>query len=540
MSKKNQKEKNEPPIDYQVSLKNLQFTITLREKDIEALQQELSKKNITIKKLYEENSELKKNMKNIYDVEIKYNKLLVQNEKMKKKEENFNVILNEKDKKFEEEKNKIVREFNSKINQLNINLASYEEKIKLTNQLIEENKKLNKELEEEKNKNNEINQQLNKNIQKIKLKNSIKFKNLKNYLNYNITKSKEKYTGFDLKFKDNFSKLSVMQNQEFLIELEILEQERQNLLLKNQKLEKKIYELKKDIEIHKKVELNLAEKNFGLTLKNKKDNINIFDMSKSSMNNNKEENKNLESKIYNKTISFNNNNKSIYNSNFNNDSTYNNFVSKDDSSKLLNLQTKIINLEHNLISCQKAFNELKDRNEYTKKILENYENKYSGLFKFFEESLSLFYQDENLKKDNNIFINIESIKNCDFSCLNNETKYSVLIILMKYLIPLVTTNLKEEIDNLNQINIRFHNDSEKLSKKNSYSLNKNKNNKKFVMNTVGNFYNKKEKDKEYFPSIKSFVLTNSNNINNLNKRDLLLHDNVFTKTFGNNKANKFQ
>ena len=117
MSKKNQKEKNEPPIDYQVSLKNLQFTITLREKDIEALQQELSKKNITIKKLYEENSELKKNMKNIYDVEIKYNKLLVQNEKMKKKEENFNVILNEKDKKFEEEKNKIVREFNSKINQ---------------------------------------------------------------------------------------------------------------------------------------------------------------------------------------------------------------------------------------------------------------------------------------------------------------------------------------------------------------------------------------------------------------------------------------
>jgi hypothetical protein len=290
--------------------------------------------------------------------------------------------LNEKDKKFEEEKNKIVREFNSKINQLNINLASYEEKIKLTNQLIEENKKLNKELEEEKNKNNEINQQLNKNIQKIKLKNSIKFKNLKNYLNYNITKSKEKYTGFDLKFKDNFSKLSVMQNQEFLIELEILEQERQNLLLKNQKLEKKIYELKKDIEIHKKVELNLAEKNFGLTLKNKKDNINIFDMSKSSMNNNKEENKNLESKIYNKTISFNNN-KSIYNSNFNNDSTYNNFVSKDDSSNLLNLQTKIINLEHNLISCQKAFNELKDRNEYTKKILENYENKYSGLFKFF-------------------------------------------------------------------------------------------------------------------------------------------------------------
>ena len=101
----------------------------------------------------------------------------------KKREENFNVILNEKDKKFEEEKNKIVREFNSKINQLNINLASYEEKIKLTNQLIEENKKLNKELEEEKNKNNEINQQLNKNIQKIKLKNSIKFKNLKNYLN---------------------------------------------------------------------------------------------------------------------------------------------------------------------------------------------------------------------------------------------------------------------------------------------------------------------------------------------------------------------
>ena len=53
---------------------------------------------------------------------------------------------------------------------------------------------------------------------------------------------------------------------------------------------------------------------------------------------------------------------------------------------------------------------LKDNSEYIELRLKNYEEKYAGLFKFFEESLQNFYEDEELKDNQEIYLNIDNLK----------------------------------------------------------------------------------------------------------------------------------
>ena len=134
---------------------------------------------------------------------------------------------------------------------------------------------------------------------------------------------------------------------------------------------------------------------------------------------------------------------------------------------MLNLEKKVLNLEKKLMNSKKDYNLMKDKYEHIEKIMKNYEKKYSGLFNFFEDCLDQFFNDEELTNNQEIFVNIDSIRKCDFSNLNKEEKYSTLIILMKYLMPLMDSSnvLKQNQYNnsANNVNLKFY-----LANKNNF------------------------------------------------------------------------
>ena len=570
MSKKKDKDKKDTPIDYQLATKNLQYTIVIKDTDIDRLKNENQDKSKYILSLEEDISKLKANAVNAIDLENKLKKVLKKNEKLQKESESFNNQLMETKSKFEEEKKRIENSYKSEINHLRVTMDAYIEKVKLTNQLLVDKEKLEKELEAANIKNKEIIMKNNEALTTIKIRNGIKFTNLKNKMTENILKTKNKVTDLNLQYMDVSSKLILLQNHQLLIQLEYLTQQLDEFKAKNKVLEKQIYDLSKEIEVHKKVEISLAEKNKTLSVaaeKTKSKNLSItsygINWDRGEINKNKktskfisgqnlnttanikgnnlcilnEENKVLDSnnKIYRKTISFNNinNNKSIFNSVYFNssNSAYNSNIlnSKNncsyEHSKIINLERKVINLEKKLSALQKDNNYLLDKNDFFKNILQNYENKYTGLFNFLEECLNKFYNDDDLKNNKEIYLNIDSIKKGDFNKLSKEEKYSTLIILMKYLIPLMnikTTNDKKySIDNIN-IKIQEFNPPKKFI---SFSNRKNKKIKKYIMNTVNNFYNQNKKSnivvnhstkKEFdpLPSITTISLNGSRSLIN--------------------------
>ena len=155
-----------------------------------------------------------------------------------------------------------------------------------------------------------------------------------------------------------------------------------------------------------------------------------------------------------------NNSTSMMNSNNinNNISSRTNLFNNNTYTRMMNLEKKVLNLEKKLMASKKEYNSIKDRNEYVEKILKNYEKKYSGLFNFFEDCLEQFFNDEELVNNQEIYVNIDSIRKCDFSNLNREEKYTTLIIIMKYLMPLMDSSnvLKQSQNNVNNVNVKYY------------------------------------------------------------------------------------
>ena len=131
---------------------------------------------------------------------------------------------------------------------------------------------------------------------------------------------------------------------------------------------------------------------------------------------------NFNTNSYNNISTVENNSTTLMNSNNINNSMSNRFNAFNNSAytRMMNLEKKVLNLEKKLMASKKEYNSIKDRNEYVEKILKNYEKKYSGLFNFFEDCLELFFNDEELVNNQEIFVNIDSIKKCDFFNLNNS------------------------------------------------------------------------------------------------------------------------
>ena len=506
------------------------------------LQKENAKKKEYIKELEGEIQKLKKDYIKAYELEntIKRNHKKI--EQQEKEIENLHNQIKNQKLKNDEEKKQIEQNFQDEIHQLKVVIESSSQKVEMANQLSNENQELLKEVDKLKiDQKNIIDKHIAENKQRD-IKNQIKFSNLKNKMKEKIDQIQAKETELNVQYMDVSTKLTLLQNHQLLIQLEYQSQQLDEITAKKEALEKKVFELTKDIDIHKEVELSLAEKNkklkneinklknnMGVNMNNNNNVSNINNLNSSSSNvNNSTENKKNKNLVINTNNNINitteddkssENNHPIINTNsFNNISTtvennnsnsVNNNLSKmnlfnnSTYTRMLNLEKKVLTLEKKLMNSKKEYNLIKDKNEYVEKILRNYEKKYSGLFNFFEDCLEQFFNDEELTNNQEIFVNIDSIRKCDFSNLNKEEKYSTLIILMKYLMPLMDSSnvLKQnQVNNsANNVNLKFY-----LANKKNYvddgelkrfnSNKKNKYGKMISLNNMDNLINKNNND----------------------------------------------
>ena len=528
--KKDANAKGEVPIDYQVESKNLQYTITLKDMEIDDLQKENAKKKQYITNLEEEIKKLKKDYVHAYELEniIKGSKQKI--EQQDKEIENLNNKINDIKKKNEEEKKQMESNYQDEIHQLKVVIDSSAQKVEMANQLSNENEELIKEVDQLETEQKKI---IDKHVAENKqrdIKNQIKFSNLKNKMKEKIDQIQAKETELNVQYMDVSTKLTLLQNHQLLIQLEYQSQQLDEITAKKEALEKKVFELTKDIEIHKEVELSLAEKNKKLKnennkLKNNNNSINLTTNNNNSSNINKsmsqgvnssneKSQKNIAINITEEDKSSENNHQVINTNSFNNISTTvenngsssiinnisrgMNVLNNNQYTHMLNLEKKVLTLEKKLMNSKKEYNIIKDKNEYIEKILRNYEKKYSGLFKFFEDCLEEFFNDEELTNNQEIFVNIDSIRKCDFSNLNKEEKYTTLIILMKYLMPLMDSSnvlRQSQGNNINNVNLKFY-----MANKNNYAddpdlkkinlSKKNKYGKIMPINTMDNIGNR--------------------------------------------------
>ena len=296
----------------------------------------------------------------------------------------------------------------------------------------------------------------------------------------------------DFKLKE---KINLIHKSSLLNELEFQSLQMEDLLKQREDLDKKIKEMKNDIEIHKKVEEILSQKNKRYTdmirhlsikvneNKIKKNYENFSDVSynfseKNIFNSkmNKEKKLNFD-KLLNRTLFHNENNNNPKDNKMNNkrninlinESQKSNF-SVDNLSMSNPLNYKFnsnININNNklnitsfqkeLIKRLKNLEDYKSKNERYKTKLEFINNKYYNIIKIFDEALEKIYTSE-MNKINEIFIDIEDLKKCNFNKLTPEQKYSIVTLIIQYLLPLVNKdNLPDNLkNNLKKISIKVY------------------------------------------------------------------------------------
>jgi len=321
-------------------------------------------------------------------------------------------------------------------------------------------------------------------------------------------KSKEHLSKEQLRLND---KLSIIHKNTLLNELDFQSMQLEDLLKQREHLDKIIFGMKSDIEVHKKVEKVLTEKNkkytnmikvlsdkvesqkkeksqenYKIINKNEKENetkykINKFKFWKSNDKFIRINNKNILKEFNKKNSGFGKLIKSESFINDNNDvnnkeKKYRKISSNLSSPNISSIDNiKNINdlvlLRKELIKKIRESEEYKSKYECYKTKLDILNNKYENIMKLFEDVLIKIYEDKNMANIRNIFINLEDFKSCNFEKLSPEQKYSIIILIIKYLIPLVNpNNLPDKFKSLfcNIEDVTFINES---SDTNNYLLN---------------------------------------------------------------------
>ena len=399
----------------------------------------INKQESTIKNLINEVSKLSKenyDLRTINAMNINLeNQLSKANEKIKniENEKFINISKN----------NSIIREFQKKIsfltNENETNNKKFQKNMNVYNQKIEnirqielENDVFKDEVKNLKLKNEKLKKETQEIIRNKEIKNQIKYSELKKKMIKNLNETKNNVTKLNMEYMNVSNKLTLLQNHQLIVQLEYQSQKMAEIEKINENLKIKILDLEKQIEIHKNVEFNMANK-----LKNFNNNFSNDFKSNSNKN-------------------FINTNKSFSNFNFNN-FNINNESLKYTENKFFQYEKEIKNKNNEIEKIKFKYSEIKNK-------LSLYEEKYSGLFNFINDSLNKFISDKEIEKNKNIFINIEKIKKCDFTIFNDEEKYGLLVLLLKYLMPLINLNFNNNCNignnifetNLNVIHRKFN------------------------------------------------------------------------------------
>ena len=266
--------------------------------------------------------------------------------------------------------------------------------------------------------------------------------------------------------KDNMelnSKLNMLYKNQMLNELEHQALQIKALLQIKQKYEKLIFVLKQELDLHKKAEKSFISKNmkylniikdidknysnnsYSKILNNKNINGNKFSLSekktkkkynklKLQLENNKNEN------LYEAQLSITNNiiNNNLYReSNLYKDYDKNNKKYYDEYIAIKKLYDELYKENQNL---KEQLTTMKDKQK-----MFNY--KYSGIIKLYKSGLDELLINEELK-NKSIHINKELINSGNYDSFTKEQKHTILIALIKDLLPLIDKNFED-----NDINI---------------------------------------------------------------------------------------
>ena len=413
-------------------------------------------------------------------------------------EKNYNIM----EKNYKEKKN-----LENEID--NLNLINEKEKIinrkamsvfnqrrEIINQIEMENRVNKEEIKNLKKINEDLKNENEEKLLRQEIRNQIKYTQLKKRMTENLKEAKKNITKLNVEYMDVNNRITILQNNQLMIQLELQFEKIEELEKNNQLLKDKIKFLENELEIHKNVEIKLAKKVHNKNSLSQEISFRDFlSTNYSNFNNISSNNNNI-----------NNNNNNIANNKLFSASTKNN------NKSLLNYQEKkIFNLEKDIKNKNYEIENLKSSLEEYKIKLFKYEKKYSGLFNFFEDCLNKFYKDKEIKKNKNFYVNIESIKKCDFKIFSKEEQYSLLILIMKYLLPIINLNFNASCNigndifetNLNVINKDFNKTQNFLKDPIlKFAFSKNNNFKNIHSSNITSFNNKsipimkKEKNKQ--------------------------------------------
>ena len=255
-------------------------------------------------------------------------------------------------------------------------------------------------------------------------------------------------------------KMNNLQRIELINELEYQSYQIEDLLKQREHLDKIINRYKNDIKIHSEIEKNLAKKNKQYTniikvLSKDNDLINNLKQSKTIIN---EESRNfkkrMDSNIFNKTHKLNKSKSTFY------------------ITKSISSQKEVLFLQKEIENYKSKYNTIKDR-------LDSIYNKFCNLINNLDECLEKIYKD-NIVNVREMYFNINEFKNCDFQKLNWKQKYSVIIIIINNLLPILN------LEKMNNMDITYNNIKTKFSKENYIltSINRKINPNKFFIKKI--------------------------------------------------------
>ena len=323
------------------------------------------------------------------------------------------------------------------------NTILYQQKMSVFNHIRKENQVYAEEASKFEQEKKLYQKQKDNEVERFKVHSLLKYEKFKRQMDEDLEKICDNLIDINSEYIDSSHKLTILQNKQLILRVEQLEKRLHELETINKELKRKLYENENDLKMHKLVEKNLTDK-----INNKK---NIIRLTRNKSDYNKSEN-NLISDFKIKSTNFNKSN--------GNGSISTNTVG-----------TKSPRFEKRILNFKKIIEEKNYENEkvilmnsHLKNKLSIYQNKFNGLFKFLEESLNNFFHDEEIIKNNNFYLKLDKIKNWDFNSFSSQEKYALLVLLMKYLLPLVTINFNSTSNigkdlfktNLNIVNKRFN------------------------------------------------------------------------------------
>ena len=314
------------------------------------------------------------------------------------------------------------------------------QKIETANVIVKLNDKqyarileLEKEIEDITNHENQV-------AKESEIRHENQFTNLKKKMMDHIKTAQKNMAQSNLDNLDLNTKLSKLTTNQLLIELEEQSVQIEELLKAKEKYEKEIFSLKTDLNTHKRVEQLLQEKN-----KRYLDIVKNCDKKLSKETNDNANEKNVISEKINKNYE-----------------------------KLYKKQNK----EYQTM--KEAYSNLKEKEA-------NYETKFKNIINLYKMAIDDLVNDQEFKNTKDVYVNIDEIKKGNFDSFSKQEKYSILVYLLKNILPLVNTEEDEDINALKEQfeKVEINNKTRtnfNLTNKNFHHYSQLNNNKKYQIN----------------------------------------------------------